>query len=654
MALAGFSVTADRSALAVAADFSRLLDMAGRSGLWPTTAVPSRKLLSQTAPRSVLALVPSTPFATVAGSHGSLATDARGCGLAFTGILFEPDRIAADCGLSASAPDAVLAAAWLERHQGQDLASALNRLAGDYALARWDPAQQRLVLATAPMATRSLYFSHSADGVCFASSLAVLFRFPSVPRVPSRLGMVAHVSGVVLDPFSTLFDGVQLLPGGTMVEVHPTGIQRYTIWAADPTRRLRLRRDQDYVEAARALLDHAVKVRVRGPKPPALTISGGLDSSGIAATAARLLPGVPLDTYTGIPSPTAPLPIAKKQHYNSEQQAVQSIADMHPTLRPQFHFSEGLDPLETDPRPLFLASGFPAIGAGHSAWFDPAIQAIRADGHQTLLVGNLGNYGLSFDGFLCFPDLIVAGRLDLVVRKFPQMMRFLKKPILPYGRQVLGMVFPQARQVWQRWRNKLSFAHEFSPLRREAIEATGLEQAMAEWNEQGILGKSRDSRVLRAHAFNNRATRHIEGHTLFRARYGLDLFDPLADRDLLDFCLAIPVEQYVLDGRSRSLARRVLADRLPDAVVNNFRVGRQNPEWFHRISLQRDSLMAEIEELERSSLASSLIDLPRLKRLLEDWPADAQAAETRRFDYESLLPRGIQMGRYLRWVEGGN
>jgi len=53
-------------------------------------------------------------------------------------------------------------------------------------------------------------------------------------------------------------------------------------------------------------------------------------------------------------------------------------------------------------------------------------------------------------------------------------------------------------------------------------------------------------------------------------------------------------------------------------------------------------------------LARRLIDLPRLKRLMAQWPKDANEAEARRGEYRLALARGVHVGRFIRWVEGGN
>ncbi len=102
-----------------------------------------------------------------------------------------------------------------------------------------------------------------------------------------------------------------------------------------------------------------------------------------------------------------------------------------------------------------------------------------------------------------------------------------------------------------------------------------------------------------------------------RAYYSFEIRDPLADPDLVEFCLAIPREQYLLGGVQRSLARRALADRLPPALLAERGYRRQNPEWFTRFSAQRESFAAEIERLANVPLAAETLDLPRLKQLID-------------------------------------
>jgi asparagine synthase (glutamine-hydrolysing) len=136
--------------------------------------------------------------------------------------------------------------------------------------------------------------------------------------------------------------------------------------------------------------------------------------------------------------------------------------------------------------------------------------------------------------------------------------------------------------------------------------------------------------------------------------HGFGVRDPHADRRLLEFLLAVPEPMFRRDGIQRAFARRVLADRLPREILDERRTGAHIPTWFRRLDAKRKDIATDIERLEASPLAARLIDLPRLKRLMAEWPRDEHAAELQREEYALALARGVHVGRFIRWVEGGN
>ena len=109
-----------------------------------------------------------------------------------------------------------------------------------------------------------------------------------------------------------------------------------------------------------------------------------------------------------------------------------------------------------------------------------------------------------------------------------------------------------------------------------------------------------------------------------------------------------------LRGVARSFARSVLADRLPPEILNERRRGVQDANWYRRLKLRRRAIADDIERLEGSPTVCHLIDLPRLKRLIERWPSDEQSAQSRIVEYKLALARAVHVGRFIRWVEGGN
>ncbi|MEJ0043364.1 MAG: asparagine synthase-related protein [Rhizomicrobium sp.] len=130
--------------------------------------------------------------------------------------------------------------------------------------------------------------------------------------------------------------------------------------------------------------------------------------------------------------------------------------------------------------------------------------------------------------------------------------------------------------------------------------------------------------------------------------------DPHTDRRLTEFLAAVPDRIFRLNGEPRAFARLVLADRLPAEILNKRVLGLQAPSWFRALDARRDALAQDVESIAASPLASRLIDVPRLKRLIADWPADEHAAQRRKKEFKLALARGIHVGKFIRWVEGGN
>ena len=87
-------------------------------------------------------------------------------------------------------------------------------------------------------------------------------------------------------------------------------------------------------------------------------------------------------------------------------------------------------------------------------------------------------------------------------------------------------------------------------------------------------------------------------------------------------------------------------------VCNNTTRGFQAPDWFEAVQAARGRLSEELNRLEQSTLASEIIDLRRLRRLVDRLPA-AQNDGRALLDYRGILETGITMGRFLAWVESG-
>jgi asparagine synthase (glutamine-hydrolysing) len=136
--------------------------------------------------------------------------------------------------------------------------------------------------------------------------------------------------------------------------------------------------------------------------------------------------------------------------------------------------------------------------------------------------------------------------------------------------------------------------------------------------------------------------------------WGIDSRDPTADKRLIEFCLSVPMEEYLRDGVPRALAKRALADRVPAAVLNEQKRGYQAADWHERLTAVRGEAAAEIARIETCPAAARLLDVDKMKRLVEDWPTSGWERDAVMRPYRLALLRGISAGHFLRKASGAN
>jgi asparagine synthase (glutamine-hydrolysing) len=189
-----------------------------------------------------------------------------------------------------AADDASLLAALLDQRGD----SARHELLGDYSVATVHPGDAPIALRAwrDSLAVRLLYYARTAEYVAVSNTIEALLR---VPGVSDRLDddVVADfldVGGRV-DRAQTFFADVRRLLPGQLLTVARDGTSTLSgRWTVPDVAQLRFRDPREYPERFRAILDEAVSDRLRAPRASVI-MSGGLDSTALAAVAARVHPG---------------------------------------------------------------------------------------------------------------------------------------------------------------------------------------------------------------------------------------------------------------------------------------------------------------------------------------------------------------------------
>ncbi len=165
---------------------------------------------------------------------------------------------------------------------------ALNRLRGMFAFAIYDVETERLVLARDPFGKKPLFLAEIAGGVAFSSEIPPLLDLPGVGRRLNHDVVGDYLLSRYAPGPETFFHGVRK-PRPGHYAAYEQGVLTERRYFTPPLAEVRpqAKSREDAVSAFGAALETAVKRRLRSDAPYGVYLSGGLDSSVIAALMAR-------------------------------------------------------------------------------------------------------------------------------------------------------------------------------------------------------------------------------------------------------------------------------------------------------------------------------------------------------------------------------
>ena len=415
-----------------------------------------------------------------------------------------------------------------------------------------------------------------------------------------------------------------------------------------------LPRPEDYSEALRDLLDKAVLCRLRGTGDVGAELSGGFDSGAVVATAARLLAptGRRVIAFTAVPREGYDGPAPPNRIIDEGAHAAATAA-LYPNIEHVLVRNEGHSPL-ADLERTFLLLERPARGTFATGWANSLENAIRKRKLGVVLVGNFGNLGLSYAGVELLPELLHRGRWSRLWWEASALVAARRMRWRGVFANTLGPWCPPT--LW-RLANKIGRRNNLQFSDYTAIQPHRFTQldlpTRAKARDQDLAYRPwKDGLALRLHCLQLTDTGNYHKATLGAMQ--VDYRDPTADVRLLEFCFAVPMEQFLRDGMLRALARRALADRLPKQVLEETRGGLQAADYHEDLTAARDDIVTELDRLEACPVVAAALDLPRLRQLTENWPSGGWEQGEIFVHYRHTLLKAIAAGHFLRRATGSN
>jgi asparagine synthase (glutamine-hydrolysing) len=425
------------------------------------------------------------------------------------------------------------------------------RLRGMFALAIWDQAKRKLVLARDSLGIKPLYVYCDGDTVLFASEIRALLASGLVPRRLDQTGLGSYLSfGSVAAP-RTIIRGVESLMPGDCLEIIP-GDSLMTCrsrFRARSDRRRPPASREEAVEGLRELLTDSVARHLISDVPVGLFLSGGIDSTAIAA-----ILGVKLNR------PIQSFNVAFSEQEYSESHFASSVAKTCKTEHRELLLSESS---MLSMMPDAIRSMDQPTMDGVNTWV--VSKAVSEAGIKVALSG-LGGDEL-FCGYQSFRRAQVLNR----VRRVPRPMR---AAAASAGRVLMeGSV--RAEKFWDMLESDADATAAYAVSRRlfSPNEIRGL---------AGVHAPDPSWPQTTGDVINSVSMLETQGYmanTLLRdtdfmaMAHSLEVRVPFVDAEVVDYVMRLPGAWKMDKNRPKPLLLDALGELIPDSIWRRPKMG---------------------------------------------------------------------------------
>jgi asparagine synthase (glutamine-hydrolysing) len=169
----------------------------------------------------------------------------------------------------------------------------LERLKGMFAFALWDRSKNALFLARDRMGKKPLEYAIYDGGIAFASELKAVLQHPAVSRTIDLNSLNKYLALEYIPAPHSIFTSILKLEPGHYLWYQNGGCATHKYWDLPLSDYpIGYKTEEEYAEELRAIIDRAVRTRLVADVPVAVFLSGGIDSSFVAASAAAAQKGI--------------------------------------------------------------------------------------------------------------------------------------------------------------------------------------------------------------------------------------------------------------------------------------------------------------------------------------------------------------------------
>lgn len=532
-------------------------------------------------------------------------------------VLDNRTELLAELGLSdSSIPDGALLYASYLRF-GNDFPS---HCLGAYTAAIFSEKENRLLLFTDHMCNRSLFYTVWEGHLLFSTLLPPLLQ--TLPVRDCEKWFVACLATTSADMMLyeelTPCEGIRQMPAATCLSCDATGLRKQEYWSPmslKPTLKLPTKEAVNVGQSEAAYKDYyvdtlsqAVTSMLRSTGEVGCTLSGGLDSTSIAALAAPYLAehGQTLHSFTSVPLPDFVPDTEDTYMISDESEGVKALCSMYPNIQPSFIACEGQSPFSALAR-LVPLIGYPMKSGQNLTWLDAIYAEAAGRGCKLMLKGQYGNSTISYGPALgTIYQSLAAGHLvraSRLLKGFSRRYHVPRKHILKLlVKERLSLAFPPKTEL------------KDTLLTTDLLHQYHVAGTITKLNKH-YGGGQLDTRNNRLRfIWNPIALQQLSiFDTAMGLIHGLLIRDPSKDKRVVEMCCRMPVEYDLAGNLERGRARTFMAGLIPDSIrLDIHHRGVQSADYEYRCRLCWPTQKEDVRKALQSPLLQPYLDAAKL------------------------------------------
>jgi asparagine synthase (glutamine-hydrolysing) len=483
-------------------------------------------------------------------------------------------------------------------------------LLGDFAFALWDREKKKLFCARDHFGVKPFFYHHSDVFFIFASSpYAILAAHRELCEINDARVADFLVGFEGYDEVVTFYKRIFRLPRRQSMTVDGRGMRAAQYWDLQPSQK-EYRSEGEYIEAFLEIFSEAVKCRLGTPGNTFVPLSGGLDSTSIAAISREIF------ARDGASLPT--LSAVSADENDSETERIRSVlaqGKMNGKLLSADYILEDVDNLLAD-----LARLDDPFDTFENSW-RPLYRQAREDGIHISLDGIDSDLMLAESNSLAIlwrsgryrdflGETLFAGGLT----KF-----YYKHPLIWFLTSLRSVLAPEWLKALRR---DLSNRTAISRLNKKSLISSDLAYRVR-LRERHKLFSSYDVRpasasLIESHKqsiFHPHLQAGLERYDRLAAAYSIESRHPFLDPRLAEFCLALPWQFRTHRGWTKILLRKAMESCLPEQVV--WGREKKHPAWgfsLRILTAKKESFWGILKEEEKA-----LKDYADINKLNKVW-----------------------------------